>query len=174
MQRVNLLPHDVQSRIANRRLVPKLVLMQAAIFLCLWFVVSMVSRQEQYAWDDLRAANLELFNIRETPDAQALAGTLAMEVLRANMYDFIYMYAPTGFEPGWVDAIVDVAHGHMQELTYDGRGFVLRGTVDFHHEIDATRQALGDTGLFEYVGLGSTQILADGRVSYELRLVPYL
>jgi len=170
--RVNLLPEDVQVRIRNRRLMPKLVLAQVVILFAIWLAVHMAGNLERQAWDDLRAANLTLFNIQQSPEAEALASAQAMVALQADMGEFLYMHAPAGFNPVWLDSIVAVVYEHLQELTYNGESFLLRGSVYSHAEIDVARQALDDTGLFVYVGLGSTRTTPDGRVIYELRLVP--
>jgi len=170
--RVNLLPEDVQARVRNKRLLPKLAVAQVAILVGIWLAVQMFGHLESEAWDDLRAANLALFTIQQSPEALAMENAQAMMALQADMGDFLYVHAPAGFNPAWLDAIIAAADTHLNELVYNGESFLLRGSVYNHAEIDVARQALDYTGLFAYVGLGSTRTMPDGRVNYELRLVP--
>jgi len=111
--------------------------------------------------------------LRNSPEIEASA--YARELYHQLMAEelFLNAAAPLDFNPLWLTTILALDTGHMTTMDYDGRNITIAGIVNNLEMIEAFRQNLADTGIFEYVGLGRIRSHEEQFI-YELLIVPYI
>jgi len=169
---IDLLPERVQRQKRARKLAFRLAAAQIAIFLCLVMAVIGLNALEQQAWEHSRYLTQEINALRYSDEVALVAYAMGIQLHLAAEDAFFEGSDPAEFDPIWLWAILSANKGHMSGLDFDGVSILLTGIVERFDDIEAFRQVLIYTDIFEYVGLGRIRSQGDDRFFYELRLVP--
>ena len=168
---IDFLPETVQGPKRVRRYKLRLAAAQAAIFLCIVLAALVLGMLERRAWDNTHRLALRISYLRHGPEVMAVAQARDMHARLAAAEAFLEDNMPEYFDALWVAAVLEADTGYMTSLDYGGVRFMLTGITDSMDSIEAHRQGLLDTGMFESVLLGRIIMQDDGRLFYELRVV---
>ena len=171
MNSVNLLPPAMEQYKKTRRLKISLIILQAAIFLCVGVAVLFLRQAEQ----NLRSRSSRLAESIATFDDEPLWIVTELEQAHAitRYYDnFILENFPVTFDSHWVAVILENLpdNAKLIQLRYNPPEIVLHGEVGYMQDAHIYRQLLADTGLFSDVSLGRVSLLESGMFSYEMTM----
>jgi len=134
------------------------------------FAVMGLTALEQQIWEDARSISQRVSALRNSPEVEAAGYARLLHQQLAIEEAFLYTAAPDNFDPIWLTTILWLDTDHMTTINFNGQNILLTGIVYELEVIEAFRQDLVDTEVFEYVGLGRIRSHGAEQFSYELRL----
>ena len=171
MNGINLLPPAIEASKKARRLNISLIILQAAILLCMGAAFVLL----RYYKQSLQSQSSHLTESIASFDEEPLLIVSQLEEARAlTLYfdDFLLENFPVTFETFWVSAILENLPEDASVLTlrYQPPEIALYGEVAHIQDANLYKQALADLALFGDVSLGRVSLLESGMFSYEMTI----
>jgi len=167
---IDLLPESIQKRRQLRNLVIRLATVQVAIFLCIVLMFIGINALEQRAWERVTEINRQVYALRHGPEVAAVAYAHDITQRLAIEDALLQAHAPANFDPEWLTAIMQASGKEMTVLYYNNTAITITGISYDITAVEAHRQSIRDTGLFNYVELGRIILQDCGRYFYELHV----
>jgi len=168
---INLLPPQLQQQRRRLKMLCILAAAQVVVFLLLGGALLHLRGQENrlHERSQVLATQINAFDrtpiefTDNTPDESP-----PLEAL------WPHIELPLGFDPAWLQAILDTVppHNSLLTLEFDGDDIVLNALAESFDAITQHQQFLEAAGFFSNIHLGATQRLDSGQTRYTLRLIP--
>jgi len=171
MNKLNLLPPNIEQRNKARKLTFGLVLLQICIVIGVALLVIALRNAEGRTITRL----YEIRNRVQAFDEGPVLLVLELDELRrieSNFYLFYYDNFPQTFCASWVTTVLDTQPrgGSVNRIGFDSMEFFFAGEVGNIDDAEQHRQNLLYHGFYS-VNLGRINLMPNGRFEYELRIV---
>jgi len=171
---INLLPPQLQQQRHRRFVFYVLAVVQVIIFLVLGGVFLHMRGAENrlHARSYALTAQIAALVLPENNAENSQNETVAELAETAWLY--IVNALPSGFDPAWLEVILDTVPqwNLLLSLDFNGAIIMLTALAESFDAVSKHQQALVAVGLFEAVQLGATQRTDDGLTRFTLRLIP--
>lgn len=169
MRKLNLLPHRIRQSQRARKQKIFLAVLQVAILLCIGIAFLAINVQERVLTNRSQNLAAQLAGLDDRP-FQLVAELNAATILTQNFDDFYRANFPVNFETEWFETILHALpdDANLFRLSYRHTEILVEGDVSDILYVEAFRQAVWDTGVFENVRQGRVSLQSGGRFIFEL------